>query len=114
MGVVVSCLARVKVEVVRVSGFMDSEKVASALVAVATPVAPSAGATATTIGAAASIVQVLLAGVGSVLPAASVAYTWKVCSPSAKLEYCVGEVHALKAAALSSLHAKEESASEEE
>ena len=33
-------------------------------------------------GAAVSTVQVKLAGVGSVLPAASVARTWKVCEPS--------------------------------
>ena len=32
-------------------------------------------------GAVVSIVQVKLAGVGSVLPAASVARTWKVCEP---------------------------------
>ncbi len=35
-------------------------------------------------GAAVSIVQVKLAGVASVLPAASVARTWKVCEPSAR------------------------------
>ena len=36
------------------------------------------------LGAAVSIVQVKLAGVGSVLPAASVARTSKVCEPSVR------------------------------
>ncbi len=36
------------------------------------------------LGAAVSIVQVKLAGVASVLPAASVARTWKVWEPSAR------------------------------
>ena len=37
-------------------------------------------------GAVRSTVQVKLADVGSVLPAGSVARTWKVCAPSARLE----------------------------
>jgi hypothetical protein len=36
-------------------------------------------------GAAVSTVQLPLAGVGSVLPEESVARTWKVCAPSARL-----------------------------
>jgi hypothetical protein len=36
-------------------------------------------------GAVASTAQVRLAGVASVLPAASVALTWKVCEPSLRL-----------------------------
>ena len=36
------------------------------------------------LGAVVSIVQVKLAGDASVLPAASVARTWKVCEPSAR------------------------------
>ena len=35
-------------------------------------------------GATVSIVQLRLAGVGSVLPARSVARTWKLCPPSAR------------------------------
>jgi hypothetical protein len=35
------------------------------------------------VGAAVSIVHVCVAGVWSVLPAVSVAFTWKVCEPSA-------------------------------
>ena len=47
------------------------------------------------------------------LPAASVALTWKVWEPLAKPVYFLGEEQALKAA-LSSLHSKVELASEEE
>ena len=43
---------------------------------------------------AAWIVQVWVAGVGSVLPAGSVARTWKVWEPSASPVYWRGEVHA--------------------
>ena len=43
-------------------------------------------------------IQVLEAGVGSVLPAASVAFTEKVCEPFASAVYEAGEVHAVKAA----------------
>src|SRR5918995_7230578 len=54
-----------------------------------------------------------LAGVGSVLPAASVAFTSKVWVPFARLLYVLGEGHGLKAP-LSREHSKEEPASEEE
>ena len=54
-----------------------------------------------------------MAGVASVLRAASVALTEKEWEPLAKPVYFLGEVQALKAA-LSSLHSKVELASEEE
>jgi hypothetical protein len=44
-------------------------------------VAPTKGAEMDTAGAVVSMVHVKLAGVGSVLPAASVACTWKVWLP---------------------------------
>src|SRR5215208_8476981 len=53
-----------------------------------------------------------LAGVGSVLPAASVAFTSKVWVPLAKPVYVVGDTQGLVAA--SSLHWKVEFGSEEE
>ena len=43
---------------------------------------PLAGVASVSVGACVSIVQVRLAGVGSVLPAVSVARTWKVWLPS--------------------------------
>jgi hypothetical protein len=46
-------------------------------------------------GGVTSIVQVLLAGVGSVLPSGSVARTWNVCEPAASPLYVRGLVHAL-------------------
>ena len=49
-------------------------------------------------GAVRSIVQVKLAGVPSVFPAASVALTWKVCEPAARPLYVCGLVQAAKAA----------------
>src|SRR4051794_24058229 len=58
-------------------------------------------------GAVASIVHALLAGVGSTLPALSVARTLKVCGPGANPEYACGDVHAANAA-WSSWHVKEE------
>ena len=54
-----------------------------------------------------------LAGVRSVLPAASVARTWKVCEPTARPEYALGDVQAANAAA-SSLHSNVEGVSDEE
>jgi hypothetical protein len=44
-------------------------------------------------GGVVSTVQVKLAGVGSTLPAASVAVTWKVCDPGARPVYGCGLVH---------------------
>jgi hypothetical protein len=43
-------------------------------------------------GAVVSTVQVLVAGVSSVLPAPSMARTRKVCSPSARPAYSAGDV----------------------
>jgi hypothetical protein len=45
-------------------------------------------------GGVVSIVQVKLAGIGSALPAASVAVTWKVCDPGARPVYACGLVQA--------------------
>ena len=56
-------------------------------------------------GATVSTVQVAAAGVGSRLPAASVARTVNVCGPWARLEYDFGDVHEA-AAAVSSLQVK--------
>ncbi len=64
-------------------------------------------------GAVRSIVQVKLAGVASVLPAVSVARTWKVCEPLTRSLYCLGEVQAAKAA-LSKLQVKVEPVSLDE
>ena len=47
-------------------------------------------------GAMVSTVQLRLAGVASVLPALSVALTWKVLGPSARPLYACGDVHAAK------------------
>ena len=71
-----------KLDVVMVEAFMAREKVAVGATLVATPVAPAAGVFAVTVGAV-PIVQVKDAGVASVLPAASVALTWKVWLPTA-------------------------------
>ena len=75
---------------------------------------PCAGGCA--LGPVVSTVQVRLAGVVSTLPAVSIALTWKVCEPSAKVP-CSGtvldEVQLVKAAP-SRLHWKVEPASEEE
>ena len=62
--------------------------------------APSAGAVSDTVGgvvsgAVVSTVQVRLAGVGSVLPAGSVARTVNVWEPSANPVYVLGEVQAV-------------------
>ena len=59
------------------------------------------------LGAVASIVQVYEAGEPSVLPAASVARTSKVCEPSATPLYAFGEVQAANEPP-SSLHSKVE------
>jgi len=56
---------------------------------------------------------VRLAGVGSVLDAASIARTWKVSEPLAKPVYCFGEAQALKAAP-SRLHSNAEFGSVDE
>src|SRR5918997_485077 len=50
-------------------------------------------------GAAVSTVIARLAGLVSVLPAASVARTWNVCAPSDNAPVVCGEVQAAKAAA---------------
>jgi hypothetical protein len=73
-----------KVAVVSVAGSMASPNVTVTLVVAATPVALSAGTTNVTVGATVSIVQALLAGEASSLPTLSVAFTWKVCAPSAR------------------------------
>ena len=51
-------------------------------------------------GGVVSTVQVRLAGLGSVLPAGSVARTVNVCEPSARPLYVWGEVHAVKRSAV--------------
>ena len=56
-------------------------------------------------GAVVSTVQVRLAGLASVFPAVSVAFTSKVCEPSDSPLYSFGEVQ-LSKAPLSSLHSK--------
>ena len=57
--------------------------------------------------------QVRVAGIGSVLPAESVAHTSKVWEPLRKPVYLVGDTQALKATA-SSLRSEMEFGSEEE
>src|SRR5688500_13171009 len=57
------------------------------------------------VSAGASTVQLYPAGVASVLPAASVALTWKVWPPSARPVRLTGDVQAAKLAP-SSLHSK--------
>src|ERR687895_174543 len=59
------------------------------------------------------IVQEAIAGVPSTLPAASIARTRKVCGPTARAEYDLGEVQAANAAE-SSEHSNVEGASDEE
>src|SRR5918999_1414523 len=61
-------------------------------------------------GSVRSIVHVTAAGVPSVLPAASVALTSKVCEPALRPMYDLGEVHDVNAPA-SSLHSNVEPAS---
>ena len=63
-------------------------------------------------GALESIVHVCVAGVGSGLPAASAAVTVNVWAPLPRPVYCCGETHG-EAVALSSLHVKEDAASDE-
>src|SRR4029077_21121225 len=62
-------------------------------------------------GGGACTVQLWLAGLGSVLPVASVALTEKVCSPPVRAAKETGEEHELQSAA-SSLQEKVESGSE--
>ncbi len=64
-------------------------------------------------GATVSMVQVKLAGVASMLPAASVARTRSVCGPSARADNVCGLVHVAKAAP-SSEHSNVASASSAE
>ncbi len=64
-------------------------------------------------GAVASTVHVRVAGVGSGLPAASLAVTISVCEPSLSAVYCSGDRHGV-AAAPSSLHMNVEPASLDE
>ena len=54
-------------------------------------------------GAGLVIVQVALAGVGSMFPAASIAFTWNVCDPAPRLRYVMGDEQLAKAPA-SSVH----------
>jgi hypothetical protein len=69
-------------------------------------VEPSAGPLSIdAVGATESTVHVNDAGVPSVLPAASVALTWKVCEPWARLEYAWGLVQLVKVV-VSSAHWK--------
>ena len=57
-------------------------------------------------------VQLTLAGVGSVLPAASRARTWTVWAPAGRFEYVLGETHGPKAPP-SSRHSMVEPGSDE-
>jgi hypothetical protein len=61
-------------------------------------------------GAVVSTVHAWVAAVASVLPAGSVARTWKVCEPSLTAAYSAGLVQAVKAAS-SRVHSKLESSS---
>lgn len=69
----------VNVEVVRVAGLMASLNTTVTLVIGGTFVALLAGVVLVTVGTTVSTVQVRLAGVGSTLPAGSVARTVNVC-----------------------------------
>src|SRR4051794_16820158 len=60
---------------------------------------PSEGATRVSAGSVASTVQVVVAGVASVLPAASVARTRKVCAPGVSPERTSGDEQAVQAPA---------------
>ena len=68
-----------------------------AKVAVSEVAMPDGPASIVVSGGVVSTVQVRLAGVGSVLPAGSVARTVNVCEPSARPLYVWGEVHAVSA-----------------
>src|SRR5262249_4917282 len=61
-------------------------------------------------GAVRSTTQVNDAGVGSTLPAASIARTWKVCEPSARVPVLNGDVQATNAP-LSMRHSKRDPSS---
>ncbi len=82
-------------------------------VGAATLVAPLGPLSITVSGAAVSTVKVRVAGVGSMLPAASIARTENVCSPSGSVPSACGDVHGANAAP-SSLHSKVEFGSLEE
>src|SRR4051794_13300239 len=85
----------VKLVVVIVDVSMSREKAAVTVVVTGTPVAPGVGVCAVTVGG--SIVQVLVAGVASWLPAGSVALTAKVWLPAASgPAYACGLVHGAK------------------
>src|SRR4249919_4196591 len=73
---------------------------------------PDVGKVTTEAGAVVSIVQVKLAGDASVLPAASVARTWKVCEPWLSPVWLLGELQADQPPP-SSWHSKVEPPSEE-
>lgn len=64
-------------------------------------------------GAVVSTIHVRVGGVGSVLPAASIARAARVCAPSASPVSSLGDRHAAQAPA-SSLHSNVDAASEEE
>lgn len=64
-------------------------------------------------GAVVSTIHVRVLGVGSVLPAASIARAARVCAPSASPVSSLGDRHAAQAPA-SSLHSNVDAASEEE
>ena len=68
----------VKVEVVIVAGFIASLKLATTVVMGGTLFALAVGTVVDTVGATVSIVQLRVAGVGSTLPAGSVARTVNV------------------------------------
>src|SRR5262249_28318049 len=71
----------VKVEEVIVAGFIASLKLTTTVVIGGTLLALLVGVLLDTVGATVSTVQVKLAGVGSTLPAGSVALTTKVWEP---------------------------------
>ena len=60
-------------------------------------VAPAGPPVIVVSGAAVSIVNERLAGVGSTLPAASIACTSNVCAPSVSAAVVNGELHVVKA-----------------
>jgi hypothetical protein len=94
---------------VKVEPASDDENVN---VAVALLVGPDGPPEIEVSGAVVSTVHVALAGVGSGLPAVSVAVTTTVCEPSPRPLYVLGDVHAT-AVPVSSLHVKVEPASDD-
>ena len=106
-----------EVQVVKASSSMRQSKLApgseeNSNVGVASRVRPLGPVSIVVCGALVSTVIVRLAGVASVLPAASVARTSNVCVPSASAAVVCGELQALKAA-LSTRHSKLAPGSEE-